>query len=181
MRVGVGASSSALAAGAANQVTLHGVAGNRTKDIWVLPNLVGVVDGCTDAHAVGAIGFLKGEFWRANVLVEGAGGRAAVELAEIRVVDVDEGAGDGSEAHVEVVSVDIAEVVEIGAARVGKSEFDERGGGLSSDSSAFHSKVVEWRTAISSRTDELVILEAAASPGPVPDSHRICWHNHHLI
>ena len=116
VRAGVSASASPFSAGAADQVALHGVVGDRAEDVGVFPDLVGVVDGRADAHAVGAVWLFKGEFWRADVLVEGAGGRAAVELAEVRVVDVDEGAGDGSEAHVEVVAVDVAEVVEVGTA-----------------------------------------------------------------
>lgn len=60
VRVWVSASSSALSAGAADQIALHGVACNGAEDVWVLSDLIGVVDGRADAHAVGAIRFFKG-------------------------------------------------------------------------------------------------------------------------
>jgi hypothetical protein len=107
------ASSSSFSACAANEFFLHRIICNRAQDVRMLANLICIVDSCTDAQAIGSIWFLEGELRRADSLVEGARGRAAVEFAKVRVVNFDEGASDGSEMDVETVAIHIAEVVKI--------------------------------------------------------------------
>ena len=83
--------------------------------------MLSIVDGCTNTHTVLSIRLLKCELWRANVLPERTGRRSTVELAEIRVVHINEGAWDGSEFHIQVVSIYVTEVIEIWSTGVRQS------------------------------------------------------------
>jgi hypothetical protein len=107
------AASSAFTACTANKVSFQGVAGNWAQNVWIFFNLFCVVDSCTDTHAIFAIGFFISQLRGTDVLIERAFGRAAVEFSEIRIIDANESARDWAEVHVQIISVDVAEIVEV--------------------------------------------------------------------
>ena len=112
---------------------------------------------------------MKFEFLGAHILVESARGRATVEFSQIGVVDPDEGTGDGSKSHIQVVAVHIAEIVEVRISGIRQCQFDEGGWGLSSDASALNAEVVGRSSTVSSSADELPVFPVAASSGPISD------------
>lgn len=93
-------SSSALSTSAADEVPFHWVIGNGSKNIWILPDLFGIEDSGTNAHAIGAVWFLESQLRRADVLIEGATRRSAVEFPKVRVVHSYKSASNWSEFHV---------------------------------------------------------------------------------
>ena len=126
-----------------NQIFLHSIFGNWSEDIRVFADLFHVVDCRTDAHTIVPTFTYQSEFWWTKLLVKLTRRTSAIELPQIRIVDFLEGSGDRPHMDVEIVSINIAHVIEIWSTDAGKGEFHQSRWGLPCYTLALDSKVIE--------------------------------------
>jgi len=174
MRVRISTASSTLAACTTYQISFHRVTCNRSQNISVFCNLIGIVNCSTDAHAILSVWFLESQLGRTKCLVESTWRWAAVEFSEIRVVDFDVWTGDRSKFNVYIVTVDITHIVKIRSAWTWQSKLYQSSRWLSCDTPTLYSKVIKRSPTITSRTSKFCQFILASSPSPVPDGYCIC-------
>ena len=114
MRSWVSTAPSVLSACTTNKISLHWVISNRTENVRILLDLLCIINSSTDTHAILSIRSLISQLRGTDILIESAFGRTAVEFTQVRIVHFDEGAWDRAKIHVQIVSINVAEVVKIG-------------------------------------------------------------------